>query len=88
MFTEQIIEFELGGFEPPSCMVVHVVLKLVIFMPKQRSSKKINLRVNYYLLLNILPKAMNLASFTWTKSITKFIKNMLNFKRESKQKED
>ena len=37
---------------------VHVILKLVIFRAKQKSPRKINLRVNYYLpvLSNILQK--------------------------------
>ena len=55
MFTEQIIEFELKTLGP---LVVHVMLKLVIFMTKQRSQRKVNLRMNYYSLLNILRQAM------------------------------
>ena len=59
MFIKQIIEFELKGSGP---QVVHVILKLVIFVTKQRSPKKIDFGVNYYLQLNILQKAMYLAS--------------------------
>ena len=37
MFIEQIIEFELRGPGPP---IVHVILKLVIFVTKQSSPRK------------------------------------------------
>ena len=61
MFIEQIIEFELWG--PWPCNRTYcIILKLVIFRTKQRSPRKINRQVKYYLLLNILQKAMYLAS--------------------------
>ena len=40
MFIEQIIRFELRS---PGPLVVHLMLKLAIFMTKQRSSRKMNL---------------------------------------------
>ena len=80
MFVEQIIEFELRG---PGPLSRTCYAKLIIFMAKQKSPRKINPQVHYYLLLNILHKEpMYLLSFTWTKSITNFIKKMLRFKRE------
>ena len=51
---EQIIKFELRA---PGPLVVHAILKLVIFMTKL---SKANLPVNCYLLLKILQKAMYL----------------------------
>ena len=57
MLIEQIIEFELRSL---GLLVVHVLLKLVIFMTKQKSPNT-NLQVNYYLLLKILQEAMYLA---------------------------
>ena len=55
MLIKKIIEFEL---RVPRALVVHIFLKLVIFMTKQKSSKA-NLRV-HYLMLKILQKAMYL----------------------------
>ena len=55
MLIEQIIEFES---KVPGPLVVHIFLKLVIFMTKQKSSKA-NLRVRY-LMLKMLQKAMYL----------------------------
>ena len=55
MLIEQIIEIEL---RVPWPLVVHIFLKLVIFMTKQKSSKA-NLRV-HYLMLKMLQKAMYL----------------------------
>ena len=55
MLIEQIIEVEP---RVPGPLVVHVFLKLVIFMTKQKSSKA-NLRV-HYLMLKVLHKAMYL----------------------------
>ena len=56
MVIEQIIEFESRVICPP---VVHVILKLVIFMTKQRSARKI---FEGILPLNLFQKAMYLAS--------------------------
>ena len=53
MLIEQIIEFELRVLSP---RVVHVFLKLVIFVTKQKSPRQ-NHRLKYYLMLNILLKA-------------------------------
>ena len=58
MLIEQIIEFEL---RVPRPLVVHVFLKLVIFMTKQKSPTQ-NHRLKYYLMLDILQKAMYRAS--------------------------
>ena len=46
MLIEQITEFES---KVPGPLVVHIFLKLVIFMTKQKSSKA-NLRVHYLML--------------------------------------
>ena len=59
MLIEQIIEFDL---RVPRLLVVHVILKLVIFMTKQKSPKKHH-RLKWCLLPNILPKAKYHASF-------------------------
>ena len=54
MLSEQIIEFELRVLRP---LVVHVFQKLVIFITKQKSPRQ-NHRLKFYLMLNILQKAM------------------------------
>ena len=56
MRIERIIEFES---RVPGSLVVHIFLKLVIFMAKQNF--KANLGANY-LMLKILQKAIYLAS--------------------------
>ena len=56
MLIEQIIKFES---RVPGSLVVHVFLKLVIFMTKQNS--KANLGANY-LMLKMLQMAIYLAS--------------------------
>ena len=58
MLIEQIIEFEL---RVPRPLIVHVFLKLVIFITKQKSPRQ-NHRLKYYLMLNILQKAVYRAS--------------------------
>ena len=75
MLIEQIIEVELRVLGP---LVVHVFIKLVIFMTKQKSSKA-NLRV-YYFILKILQKAMYL-DFPDLGQVTKFNPKMQDFKR-------
>ena len=52
MLIEQIIEFDL---KVPRPLVVHIFLELVIFMTKIFMAKS---SVEYYLMLNILQKAM------------------------------
>ena len=74
MLIEQIIEFEL---RVPGPLVVHVFLKLVIFMTKQKSSKA-NLRV-HYLMLKMLQKAKYL-DFPDLGQVTKFNPKMQDFK--------
>ena len=64
MLIEQIIEFES---RVPGPLVVHIFLKLVISMTKQKSSKA-NLRVHFYFMLKMLQKASTLISLTWAKS--------------------
>ena len=59
-------------------MVVHVFLKLVNFMTKQKSEKA-NLRVDY-LMLKMLQKAMYL-DFPDLGQVTKFNPKMQDFKR-------
>ena len=74
MHFEQIIEFES---RVPGPLVVHIYLKLVIFMTKQKSSKA-NIRV-HYLMLKMLQKAMYL-DFPDSGRVTKFIPKMQDFK--------
>ena len=75
MLIEQIIEFES---RVPGPLVVHIFLKLIIFMTKQKSSKA-NLRVQY-LMLKMLLKAMYL-HFLDLGQVTKFNPKMQHFKR-------
>ena len=75
MLIEQIIEVEA---RVPGTLVVHVFLKLVIFMTKQKSSKT-SLRV-HYLMLKMLQKAMYL-DFPDLGQVTKFKLKMQDFKR-------
>ena len=75
MLIEQIIEFEL---RMPKPLVIHIFLKLVIFMAKQKSSKA-NLRV-HYLVLKMWHKAMYL-DFPALAQVIKFKSKMQNFKR-------
>ena len=75
MLIEQIIEFES---RVPGPLVVHIFLKLVIFMTKQKSSKA-NLRV-HYLMLKMWQKAMYL-DFPDLGQVTKFNPKMQDFKR-------
>ena len=77
MLIEQIIEFES---KVPVPLVVHIFLKLVIFMTKQKSSKA-NLRV-LYLMLKMLQKAMYL-DFSDLGQVTKLNPKMQDFKRVS-----
>ena len=63
MLIEQSIEFESRVSGP---LVIHIFLKLVISMKKQKSSKA-NLRVHYFM-LKMLQKASTLISLTWAKS--------------------
>ena len=75
MLIEQIIEFESGV---PGPLVVHIFLKLVIFMTKQKSSKA-NFRA-HYLMLKMLQKAMYL-DFPDLSKVTKFNPKMQDFIR-------
>ena len=75
MLIEQIIQFESRVHGP---LVVHIFLKLVIFMTKQKSSKA-NLRVHYFM-LKVLQKAMYL-DFRNLGQVTKFNPKMQDFKR-------
>ena len=75
MLIEQIIEFKSRVSGP---LVVHIFLKLAIFMTKQKSSKT-NLRV-HYLMLKMLQKAMYL-DFPDLVQVTKFNPKMQDFKR-------
>ena len=73
---------------PPGPQVIQVILKLTIFVTKQRSQKKI-FGVNYYLLLNILQNAMNLASFSpGLSQLQNLSKKFLGLNMNCKQKED
>ena len=74
MLIEQIIEFES---RVPGLLVVHIFLKLVIFMTKQKSSKA-NFRV-HYLMLKMLSRAMYL-DFPDLGQVTKFNPKMQDFK--------
>ena len=75
MLIEQIIEFES---KVPGPLVVHIFLKLVIFITKQKFSKA-NLRV-LDLMLKMLHKAMYL-DFPDLGQVTKFKPKMQDFKR-------
>ena len=75
MLIEQIIEFDS---RMPGPLVVHIFLKLVIFMMKQKSSKA-NLRV-HYLMLKMLQKTLYL-DFPDLGQVTKFNPKMQDFKR-------
>ena len=75
MLIEPIIEFE--SRVPGPLLVVHIFLKLVIFMTNQISSKA-NLRV-HYLMLKSLQKAMYL-DFRDSGLVTKFNPKMQDFK--------
>ena len=77
MLIEQIIEFES---KVPGLLVVHILLKLVIFMTKQKSSKA-NLQVHYFM-LKMLQKAMyGYFDFSDLGQVTKFYLKMQDFKR-------
>ena len=73
MLIEQIIEFES---RVPRPLVVHIFLKLIIFMTKQKSSKA-NLRAHYLMLIMLL-KAMYL-DFPDLGQVTKFNPKMQDF---------
>ena len=73
MHIEQIIEFES---KVPGPLVIHIFLKLVILMTKQKSSKA-NLQV-HYLILKMLQKAMYL-DFPDLGQATKFNPKMQDF---------
>ena len=75
MLIEQIIEFES---RVPGSLVVHIFLKLVISMTKQKSSKA-NLQL-HYLMVKMLQKAMYL-NFPDLGQVTKFNPKMQDFKR-------
>ena len=62
----------------PGPLVIHIFLKLVIFMTKQKSSKA-SLRVDYFM-LKMLQKAMYL-DFPDLGQVTKFNPKMQDFKR-------
>ena len=81
MFIEQIIEFELRGPGPPgrTCNA-----KTGYFFGKTKISKE-NKSSSELLLTSTYAyckRQCALLPFTWTKSITKFIKKMLRFQRE------
>ena len=75
MLVEKIIEFKL---RVPGPLVVHIFLKLVSFMTKQKSSKA-NLQV-HYLMLKMVQKAMYLNLPDLFQG-TKFNPKMQDFKR-------
>ena len=75
MLIEQIIEFES---RVPGPLVVHIFLKLIIFVTKQKSLKA-NLRV-HYLMLKMLQKAIYL-DFPNLGEVTKFNPEIQDFKR-------
>ena len=75
MLIEQTIEFES---RVTGLLVVHIFLKLVAFMTKQKSSNA-NLRV-HYLMLKMLQNAMYL-DFLDLGQVTKLNPKMQDFKR-------
>ena len=74
MLIKQIIESELRGL---GLLVVHVILKPVIFVTKQSFLRQIFKRIITY-----CGRLCTLFPFTWTKLITKFIQKMLTVKNE------
>ena len=76
MFIAQFIEFES---RVPGPLVVHIFLKLILFMTKQNSSKT-NLKVHYFIMLKMLQKAKYL-DFPDLGQVTKFNSKMQDFKR-------
>ena len=82
MLIKKIIEFELWWPGPPKCILktVHVLLKLVIFMTKQKSSTQIFEWIIYCIQLKILLEAIyTLLPPTRNKSLTKFNLKMQDF---------
>ena len=77
MLIEQIIEFES---KVPGLLVVHIFLKLVIFMTKQKSSKA-NLRVHYFMLKRLQKAMYWYLDFSDLGQVTKFNPKMQDFKR-------
>ena len=75
MLIEQVFEFES---RVPKPLIVHIFLKLIIFMTKQKSSKA-HLRV-HYVMLKMLQKAMYL-DFPDLGQVTKFNPKILDIKR-------
>ena len=65
MLIERIVELQLRVLGP---LAEHVLLKLVIFMTKQKSIRKI-LRVDYYLPAKVLQETMHL-TFPYLDQIT------------------
>ena len=72
MLIKQIIEFES---KVPGPLVVHIFLKLVIFMTKQKYSKA-NLRAH-----NLMLKKARYLDFPDLDQVTKFNPKMQDFKR-------
>ena len=82
MFIKQTIEFELRGPDPPGCTCN---AKTGYFSARRRSSRKINLRVNYYLLLSTYIARGSVPCFpspgpSQLQNLSK--KKILRFKRE------
>ena len=77
MLIEQIIEFES---KVPGLLVVHIFLKLVIFMTKQKSSKA-NLRVHYFMLKRLQKAMYRYLDFYDLGQVTKINPKMQDFKR-------
>ena len=85
MFAEQIIEFELRGRGPPGRTCTP---RTGDFHDKTKISKK-NLRLNYHVLLNILQKAMHLASLSpEPRQLQNLSKKCLGLNVNCEQKED
>ena len=77
MLIEQIIEFQS---RVPGPLVVHIFLKLVIFMTKPKSSKA-NLRVHYLMLKMLQKVKYQYLDFPDMGQVTKFNPKMQDFER-------
>ena len=87
MFIEEITEFKMRSPGPPGCTCN---AKIGYFRRKKKISKENKSSSVLLLTVKHIAKGnvRTLLPFTWTKSNTRFIKNMLRFKREFKYKED
>ena len=75
MLNEQTIKFELRGSGPPDS--IHVLLKLVIFMAKQKSPKQI---LKWLFTAKNVAGSINVTCFSYLRQVTKFNLQFQDFK--------